>query len=67
MKKKHIGILKFGKSRPAPKMLEVDVTYDDATAKMLFQTGMKALKKDKDAVIAYVIEKALKELAKSKP
>ena len=47
-------------------MIEVDVTYDDATAKMLFQTGMKALKKDKDAVIAYVIEKALKELAKSK-
>ena len=63
--KKHIGILKFGKSRPVH-MIEVDVTYDDATAKMLFQTGMKALKKDKDAVIAYVIEKALKELAKSK-
>ena len=65
--KKHIGILKFGKPRPAPKMLEVDVTYDDKTAEMLFQTGMKALKKDKDAVIAYVIEKALKEYAKPKP
>ena len=65
-KKKHIGILKFGKPRSAH-MIEVDVTYDDATAKMMFQAGMKALKKDKDAVIAYVIEKALKELAKSKP
>jgi hypothetical protein len=64
--KKHIGILKFGKSRPAPKMIEVDVTYDEKTAEMLFQTGIKALKKDKDAVIAYVIEKALKEFAKSK-
>jgi hypothetical protein len=64
--KKHIGILKFGKPRPAQKMLEVDVTYDDKTAKMLFQTGMEALKKDKDAVIAYVIEKALKEFVKSK-
>jgi hypothetical protein len=48
-------------------MIEVDVTYDDVTAKMMFQAGMKALKKDKDAVIAYVIEKALKEYAKSKP
>ena len=64
--KKHIGILKFGKSRPAPKMIEVDVTYDDATEKMLFRTGIEALKKDKDAVIAYVIEKALKEFVKSK-
>ena len=63
--KKHIGILKFGKSRPAPKMVEVDVTFDAVAEKMLFQSGMKLLKKDKQAVISFAIQEALKQIARS--
>jgi hypothetical protein len=63
--KKHIGILKFGESRPAPKMVEVDVTFDKVAEKRLFQSGMKLLKKDRQAVISYAIQEALKQIAKS--
>ena len=65
MKKKNLGLIKFGKSRPAPKMVEVDITYDAIAEKMLFQSGMKLLKKDRQAVIAYAIQEALKQIAKS--
>ena len=63
---KGLGIITFGKARPAPKMVEVDVTYDEKAEKDLYETGMKALKHDKEAVIEYVICKALKEMAKCK-
>lgn len=63
--KKNLGLIKFGKSRPAPKMVEVDITYDAIAEKMLFQSGMKLLKKDRQAVIAYAIQEALKQIAKS--
>jgi len=61
-----LGIFKIGKARPAPKMVEIDVTYDDKSEKDLYKTGMKALKHDKEAVIEYVIRKALQEIAKCK-
>lgn len=63
--KKNLGIIKFGKSRPAPKMVEVDVTFDAVAEKRLFQSGMKLLKKDRQAVISYAIQEALKQIAKS--
>ena len=59
------GIIKFGKSRPAPKMVEVDVTFDAVAEKRLFQSGMTLLKKNRQAVIAYAIQEALKAIAKS--
>lgn len=62
---KSLGVIKFGKSRPAPKMVEVDVTFDVVAEKRLFQSGMTLLKKDRQAVIAYAIQEALKEIAKS--
>lgn len=62
--KKNIGTIKFGKSRPAPKMVEVDVTFDAVAEKTLFQGGMTLLKKDRQAVIAYAIQEALKAIAK---
>ena len=46
-------------------MVEVDITYDAIAEKMLFQSGMKLLKKDRQAVIAYAIQEALKQIAKS--
>ena len=59
------GVIKFGKSRPAPKMVEVDVTFDAVAEKRLFQSGMTLLKKNRQAVIAYAIQEALKAIAKS--
>lgn len=60
-----LGIIKFGKSRPCKtKYVKVDITYDDKAKKELFEAGMLALKYDPEAVIEYVIKKALCELAK---
>jgi len=56
---KDLGKITFGKSRPAPKQVLVDVTYDGKTAKALHAFGLKQLKKDPEAVIQYVIVKAL--------
>ena len=63
---KHLGKITFGKSRPAPKQVLVDVTADANTAKALHAFGLKRLKKDPEAVIEYVIVKALKNLCKKK-
>ena len=64
---KRLGIITFGKSRPDPtKYVKVDITYDEKAEKDLYETGMKALKHDKDAVIEYVIRKALEEMVKCK-
>ena len=60
-----LGIIKFGKSRPCKtKYVKVDITYDDKAKKELFEAGMLALKHDPEAVIEYVIKKALCELVK---
>jgi hypothetical protein len=63
---KDLGGLIFGKARKAPKMVEVDVSYDEKCENALFKAGMMALKYDKEAVIAYVIRKALEEKLKCK-
>jgi len=64
---KELGIITFGKSRPDPtKYVKVDITYDEKAEKDLYETGMKALKYDKEAVIEYVIVKALTRYAKCK-
>lgn len=65
-----LGVIKLGKSRPdKTKYVLVDIEYDEKAGKNLFDVGMKLLAKDKEAVINYVIVKALKytaELQKSK-
>jgi len=64
---KGLGIIKFGKSRPDPtKYVKVDITYDEKAGKELYECGMMALKHDPEAVIEYVIVKALTEYAKCK-
>ena len=61
------GMIRFGKSRPDPtKYVKVDITYDEKAGKELYECGMMALKHDKEAVIQYVITKALLEMAKCK-
>jgi hypothetical protein len=62
---KGLGMIKFGKSRPDPtKYVKVDITYDDKAKKELYEAGMLALKHDPEAVIEYVIKKALTNYAK---
>jgi hypothetical protein len=61
---KPLGKLTFGKSRPAPKQVLVDITYDAKMAKELYAIGLACIKKDPEAVIEYVIVKALKAWAK---
>ena len=62
---KGLGMIRFGKSRPDPtKYVKVDITYDEKAGKELYECGMMALRHDKEAVIQYVITKALCELAK---
>ena len=56
---KHLGKITFGKSRPAPRQVLVDITYDHKTGNELFKAGLKLLKADRDAVIEYLIKKAL--------
>jgi hypothetical protein len=64
---KGLGTITFGKSRPCKtKFVNVDITYDEKAKKELYQAGMLALKHDPEAVIEYVIVKALKELASKK-
>ena len=64
---RRLGIIRFGKSRPDPtKYVKVDITYDDKAEKELYEAGMLALKHDKEAVIQYVIVKALTGCAKCK-
>jgi len=62
---KGLGMIRFGKSRPA-KYVKVDITYDEKAGKELYECGMMALKHDPEAVIEYVIVKALTEYAKCK-
>lgn len=64
---KGLGIITFGKSRPCKtKFVNVDIIYDEKAKKELYEAGMLALKHDPEAVIEYVIVKALKELAPKK-
>jgi hypothetical protein len=58
-RKMKLGMIKFGKSRPAPKAVLVDITFDDKTGNNLFKLGLKLIQKDKDTVIGYVIRRAL--------
>ena len=62
---KGLGMITFGKSRPCKtKFVHVDITYDDKAKKELYEAGMLALKQDPEAVIEYVIKKALEQMCK---
>ena len=62
---KGLGMITFGKSRPCKtKFVNVDITYDEKAKKELYEAGMLALKQDPEAVIEYVIKKALLEMVK---
>jgi hypothetical protein len=52
-RKMKIGMIKFGKSRPAPKAVIVDVFYDNKTGAALFKVGLDLLEKDKVTVLDF--------------
>ena len=59
-----LGVIKFGKTRPdKTKYVLIDVEYDEKAGNNLYECGMLALKHDREAVIEYVIKKALKYVA----
>lgn len=61
---KDLGIITFGKSRPdKTKYVLVDIEYDEKAGKELYKIGMEMLANDKEAVLNYVIVKALKYTA----
>lgn len=62
---KGLGIIRFGKSRPdKTKYVLWDIEYDEKAGNDLYKIGMKLLAKDKEAVINYVVVKALKKQCK---
>ena len=67
---KDLGVIKFGKTRPdKTKYVLMDIEYDEKAGKDLFDVGMELLANDKEAVINYVVVKAIKytaELQKAK-
>lgn len=61
---KDLGIITLGKSRPdKTKYVLVDITYDDKAGEELFKAGLECLAHDKEAVIEYVVKKAIKYTA----
>ena len=61
---KELGIIKFGKSWPDPKKyIIMEFECNDKAEKDLYEIGMELLANDKEAVLNYVIVKALKYTA----
>ena len=61
---KGLNIIKSGKSRSdKTKYVLWDIEYDEKAGNDLYRIGMEMLAKDKEAVINYVIVKALKNTA----
>jgi hypothetical protein len=65
-KNKDLGKITFGKSRKAPPMVEVDVHFDKKCGDNLYKYGLKELKKDRKAVINYIIVRAITWFVKGK-
>ena len=69
MKKENpqIGRIKFGKVTPdKTKYLRWQIEYDKRAERILFESGLALLKKDKQTIIEYAIKKALEHYAKKK-
>ena len=61
---KDLGVIKFGKSKPdKTKYVLMDIEYDDKAGEELYKVGMELLANDREAVINYVVVKAIKYTA----
>lgn len=64
---KDLGVIKFGKSRPdKTRYVLMDIEYDDKAGDELYRVGMELLAKDREAVINYVVVRAIKYTAEFK-
>lgn len=64
--KQNFGKIKFGKTTPdKTKYLRWQIEYDKRAEKILFESGMALLKKDKPAVIEYALKKAFEYYARN--
>ena len=64
---KNLGVIKVGNTRPdKTKYVLMDIEYDEKAGKDLFEIGIELLAKDREAVINYVIVKAIKNTTKLK-
>ena len=57
-----IGHIKFGKSKPSPRMVDIDIELDKKAEEELPKLGLRLIAKDKQALINYVITKSLENL-----
>ena len=65
--KPQIGKIKFGKATlDKTKYMRWNIEYDKRAERILFESGLALLKKDKQTVIEYAIKKALEHYAKKK-
>lgn len=66
-KTSHLGVIKFGRCIPdKTKYVKWDFYYDDKSGRAMFDAGIELLKKDKEAVIDYVVRKAIAHTASLK-
>jgi hypothetical protein len=63
-KNKDLGKITFGKSRKV-KMVEVDITFNKKCGDNLYKQGLKELKKDREAVISYMVRVAIERMVKA--
>lgn len=62
--KSNIGIIKLGKARKAPPMVQIDITMDDKTEELLVKAGLEMIKKDREGLVNYAFTRAIKEWMK---
>ena len=61
---RNLGVIRFGKAVPdKTKYVLQDIEYDDKAGKELYRIGMELLANDREAVINYVVVKAIKYTA----
>jgi hypothetical protein len=64
-KSEDLGKITFGKSRKL-KMVEVDVHFDKKCGDNLYKYGLKELKKDREAVISYMVRVAIERMVRAR-
>lgn len=59
-----LGVIRFGKPRPdKTKYVMVDIHYDKRAGLELHRVGLELLREDREAVVEYVVTKAIRHTA----
>lgn len=57
-----LGVIRFGKSRPSRKMVDIDIEMDARARRELVEAGLEMIRSDEQALINYAIVKALENM-----